>query len=136
MVVAEGYMDVIALARAGFPNAVAPLGTALTTDQLQMLWRMAPEPVLCFDGDSAGSNAAYRAVETALPLLQPGRSLAFSFLPDGLDPDNLLGQHGPHAVSHALARARPPLPASPTPDIFARCPPSPRRTSSSSSIAC
>jgi DNA primase len=107
VVVAEGYMDVIALARAGFPNAVAPLGTALTADQLQMLWRMAPEPVLCFDGDSAGQKAAHRAVETALPLLKPGRSLAFSFLPDGLDPDDLMCQQGGRAVADALARARP-----------------------------
>jgi DNA primase len=107
VIVAEGYMDVIALTRAGFPNSVAPLGTALTPDQLQLLWRMAPEPVLCFDGDSAGLKAANRAVETALPLLQPGRSLSFSFLPDGLDPDDLLSQQGPRAVASALAETRP-----------------------------
>jgi DNA primase len=107
VIVAEGYMDVIALTRAGFPNSVAPLGTALTPDQLTLLWRMASEPVMCFDGDSAGMKAAYRAVETALPLLQPGRSLAFAFLPDGLDPDDLLRQQGARAVASALADTRP-----------------------------
>jgi DNA primase len=107
VVVAEGYMDVIALTRAGLANSVAPLGTALTPDQLQLLWRMAPEPIMCFDGDSAGMKAAHRAVETALPLLQPGRSLAFAFLPDGLDPDDLLRQHGPQSLAQALAETRP-----------------------------
>ncbi len=107
VIVAEGYMDVIAFARAGFPNAVAPLGTALTPDQLGLLWRMADEPLLCFDGDAAGVKAAHRAVETALPLLRPGKSLAFVFLPEGLDPDDLLRQHGPEAVGEALRTARP-----------------------------
>ncbi len=107
VIVAEGYMDVIALTRAGFANSVAPLGTALTPDQLQLLWRMAPEPIMCFDGDSAGQKAAHRAVESALPLLQPGRSLAFVFLPDGLDPDDLLRQQGPQAIAHALGETRP-----------------------------
>jgi len=107
IIVAEGYMDVIALARAGFPNAVAPLGTALTPEQIGQLWRLAPEPVLCFDGDAAGQKAAHRAVETALPLLQPGRSLAFAFLPDGLDPDDMLRQRGPRALAMSLAEARP-----------------------------
>ena len=72
VIVAEGYMDVIALAEGGFPYAVAPLGTALTTDQLSLLWRMSPEPVLCFDGDRAGIKAAYRALDLALPMLKPG----------------------------------------------------------------
>jgi DNA primase len=107
VIVAEGYMDVIALTRGGFPNSVAPLGTALTADQLKLLWRMAGEPVLCFDGDSAGMKAAYRAVETALPLLQPGKSLAFAFLPDGLDPDDLLRRQGPEALAQALTATRP-----------------------------
>ena len=106
VVVAEGYMDVIALTRAGFPNSVAPLGTALTPDQLKLLWRMADEPLLCFDGDSAGIKAAYRAAEAALPLLEPGRSLAFAFLPEGLDPDDLLRQEGPQAVAQALSGTR------------------------------
>ena len=107
VIVAEGYMDVIALTRGGFPNAVAPLGTALTADQLKLLWRMASEPVLCFDGDGAGQKAAHRAAETALPLLQPGRSLAFAFLPDGLDPDDLLRQQGADALGQALGETRP-----------------------------
>ncbi len=107
VIVAEGYMDVIALARGGFPNAVAPLGTALTADQLKLLWRMASEPLLCFDGDGAGMKAAYRAVETALPLLQPGRSLGFAFLPDGLDPDDLLRQQGREALAQALGETKP-----------------------------
>jgi DNA primase len=107
VIVAEGYMDVIALTRGGFPNSVAPLGTALTPDQLKLLWRMASEPVLCFDGDSAGMKAAYRAVETALPMLEPGRSLAFAFLPDGLDPDDLLRQQGREALGQALGETRP-----------------------------
>lgn len=107
VIVAEGYMDVIALTRAGFPNAVAPLGTALTPEQLQLLWRMADEPLLCFDGDSAGRKAANRAVETALPLLTPGKSLGFAFLPDGLDPDDLLRQQGAEAVASALKTPQP-----------------------------
>ncbi|WP_088345565.1 MULTISPECIES: DNA primase [Rhodomicrobium] len=107
VIVAEGYMDVIALARAGFANAVAPLGTALTPDQIKLLWRMADEPLLCFDGDAAGIKAAHRAVETALPLLTPGKSLAFAFLPDGLDPDDLLRQQGPEGVAAALRTPKP-----------------------------
>jgi DNA primase len=107
VIVAEGYMDVIAFERAGFPNAVAPLGTALTAEQLALLWRMADEPLLCFDGDAAGIKAAHRAVETALPDLRPGKSLAFVFLPEGLDPDDLLRQKGADAVSEALRASRP-----------------------------
>ncbi len=80
VIVVEGYMDVIALSEAGFPQTVAPLGTALTEDQLKLLWRMAPEPILCFDGDAAGRRAAFRAVETALPHLRPGFSVQFAFL--------------------------------------------------------
>jgi DNA primase len=98
IIVVEGYMDVIALALAGFPQTVAPLGTALTEDQIKLLWRMAPEPVLCFDGDAAGRRAAFRAVETVLPHLKPGYSLQFAFLPNGLDPDDLVRQHGPDAM--------------------------------------
>jgi DNA primase len=107
IIVAEGYMDVIALARAGFANAVAPLGTALTEDQLRLLWRMADEPVMCFDGDAAGRKAALRALETALPHLKPGATLRFAFLPDGLDPDDLLRASGPSAVVEVLKAARP-----------------------------
>src|SRR4029077_11633092 len=80
-IVVEGYMDAIALHRAGFATAVAGLGTALTEMQLQELWRLSPEPVLCFDGDTAGQRAARRALNRALPLLQPGRSLRFVRLP-------------------------------------------------------
>src|SRR4029077_8827355 len=83
VIVAEGYMDVIALHRAGFGTAVAPLGTALTEAHLQELWRLSPEPVLCFDGDNAGQRAMIRALHRALPLLQPGRSLRFAGLPSG-----------------------------------------------------
>jgi DNA primase len=107
VVVAEGYMDVIALTRAGIPNSVAPLGTALTPDQLKLLWRMADEPLLCFDGDSAGEKAALRAAQTALPLLEPGRSIKFAFLPKGQDPDDLLRNSGAAALVAALNNCRP-----------------------------
>ena len=83
-------MDVIALAEAGFAGAVAPLGTALTEEQIAELWRLAPEPILCFDGDAAGQRAAARAAERALPLLKPGQSLRFAMLPPGEDPDSLI----------------------------------------------
>jgi DNA primase len=109
MIVVEGYMDVIALAQAGFAHAVAPLGTALTEDQVRLLWRMVPEPILCFDGDSAGRRAAFRAVETVLPHLAPGRSVQFAFLPDGLDPDDLIRQHGAAAFEEVLANKISPL---------------------------
>lgn len=107
VIVVEGYMDVVALSEAGFIESVAPLGTALTEDQIKLLWRFAPEPTLCFDGDSAGRKAADRAVEVALPWLKPGHSLGFAFLPDGLDPDDLIRQQGAAAMSDALAKARP-----------------------------
>jgi DNA primase len=105
-IVVEGYMDVIALHRAGFGGAVAPLGTALTEAQLQELWRLSTEPVLCFDGDAAGQRAAWRALQRALPLLQPGRSLHFATLPPGDDPDSLVRGAGAAAVSGVLAAAR------------------------------
>lgn len=107
IIVVEGYMDVIALAQAGIGEAVAPLGTALTPEQMQLLWRLAPEPILCFDGDSAGSKAAHRAIDTALPHLKPGMSLAFAFMPQGLDPDDLLGQSGREGFEAVMARSRP-----------------------------
>ena len=107
VIVAEGYMDVIALSAAGFDNAVAPLGTALTEDQLAALWRLAPEPVLCLDGDTAGRRAAARAAARALPLLGPGRSLRFALLPEGEDPDSLVRRQGPAAVAGCLERAWP-----------------------------
>jgi DNA primase len=108
IVAVEGYMDVIALAQAGFGEAVAPLGTALTEHQLERLWRIAEEPLLCFDGDSAGQKAALRAAHRALPMLQPGRSLAFVTLPDGLDPDDLVRTKGA-AAFEALLKAPQPL---------------------------
>jgi DNA primase len=104
VIAVEGYVDVIAVTMAGLPHAVAPLGTALTDGQLALLWRMAPEPILCFDGDKAGKRAAFRAVDTALPLLEPGKALRFVFLPEGQDPDDLLRSAGAQAVRDALAR--------------------------------
>lgn len=107
VIAVEGYMDVIALAQAGFTHAVAPLGTALTEDQLGLLWRMSPEPVLCFDGDSAGIKAAHRAIDLALPVLKPGYSLRFAVLPEGKDPDDLVKSSGPQAFQEVLNDARP-----------------------------
>ncbi len=107
VIVAEGYMDVIALHRAGFENAVAPLGTALTETQIRELWRLAPEPVICFDGDTAGVNAAYRAAERAVALLEPGRSLRFVALPAGDDPDTFIARRGAASFRATLAAARP-----------------------------
>jgi DNA primase len=107
VLVAEGYMDVIALQGAGFTGAVAPLGTALTETQLGELWKLADEPYLCFDGDNAGRRAASRAAERALPLLRPGKSLRFLALPSGEDPDSLIRVHGAVAVSRLLEQARP-----------------------------
>ncbi|MBN9488693.1 MAG: DNA primase [Alphaproteobacteria bacterium] len=107
VIVAEGYMDVIALHGAGFVGAVAPLGTALTEGQLGELWKLADEPYLCFDGDNAGRRAAQRAADRALPLLRPGKSLRFLSLPAGEDPDSLVRAHGPDAIRRVLALARP-----------------------------
>lgn len=107
VIVTEGYMDVIAMSSAGFDNTVAPLGTALTIEQIQLLWRMASEPILCFDGDQAGKKAAFRAVETVLPQLKPGFSLKFAFLPDGLDPDDYIKNHGTEEMRLILEAAKP-----------------------------
>jgi DNA primase len=107
IIVAEGYMDVIALVRGGFAHAVAPLGTALTDDQLQLLWRTTPEPVLSFDGDAAGAKAAERAARLALPHLKAGYSLRFAFMPTGEDPDSLIGKSGPRAMTALLDQAMP-----------------------------
>jgi DNA primase len=100
-------MDVIALHRAGFAGAVAPLGTALTEEQLEALWRLSPEPTLCFDGDAAGARAAARAAEVALPLLTPERSLRFATLPAGEDPDTLIAGQGPRGFQAVLDAAQP-----------------------------
>lgn len=107
VIVAEGYMDVIALHGAGFAGAVAPLGTALTEGQLGEMWKLADEPYLCFDGDNAGRRAAQRAADRALPLLRPGKSLRFIALPTGEDPDSLIRARGPEAIRRVLELARP-----------------------------
>jgi DNA primase len=107
IILAEGYMDVIALVRAGFAHSVAPLGTALTEDQLHLLWRSAPEPILAFDGDAAGLNAAHRAAHLALPHLKPGHSLRFAFLPTGEDPDSFIAAEGAPAMQALLEGAIP-----------------------------
>jgi DNA primase len=107
IIAVEGYVDVIAMVTAGFPATVAPLGTALTEEQLALLWKMADEPVLCFDGDGAGLRAAYRAVDLAMPRLRPGKSLKFALLPQGQDPDDLVRSGGREAVSDVIAAARP-----------------------------
>jgi DNA primase len=107
IIVVEGYIDVIAMVTAGYPATVAPLGTALTEDQLGLLWKMADEPVLCFDGDNAGLRAAYRAVDLAMPRLKPGKSLKFALLPQGQDPDDLVRAGGREAVTDVMDAAKP-----------------------------
>jgi DNA primase len=107
VIVVEGYVDVIQMAGAGFAETVAPLGTALTERQLEILWRMVDEPVLCFDGDGAGLRAANRVVDLALPLLQPGKSVRFALLPGGQDPDDLIRGSGRDAMAAVIAAARP-----------------------------
>jgi DNA primase len=104
IVVVEGYMDVIALAQAGIAEAVAPMGTALTEHQLELLWRQVERPILCFDGDAAGQRAALKAIARALPLLRPGHSLGIVRLPEGLDPDDLIRDQGAKAMETLLAR--------------------------------
>jgi len=107
VIVTEGYMDVIALSQAGFENAVAPLGTALTEEQISELWKVVREPVVCFDGDNAGVRAQGRAAERALALLKPGYALRFATLPSGEDPDSLIAAKGPEAIREVMARAEP-----------------------------
>ena len=107
LIAVEGYMDVIALAQAGFDNAVAPLGTALTERQVELLWRVSNEPVLCFDGDQAGMKAAWRAADLVLPLIGPGKSVRFALLPEGQDPDDLIRQSGAEAFGSVVGQARP-----------------------------
>jgi DNA primase len=106
LVVVEGYVDVIAMVGAGFPASVAPLGTALTENQLALLWKMADEPILCFDGDKAGQKAAWRAADLALPHLLPGKSLRFALLPEGQDPDDLARTSGRAAIEEVIGAAR------------------------------
>jgi DNA primase len=107
VIAVEGYVDVIAMSRAGFAHCVAPLGTALTENQLGLLWRMASEPILCFDGDKAGRRAAFRAIDVALPLLEAGKSLRFALLPEGQDPDDLARSGGGRAIADVLDKAMP-----------------------------
>ncbi|MFT4620687.1 MAG: DNA primase [Sulfitobacter sp.] len=107
IILAEGYMDVIALVEAGFETACAPMGTAITDAQLEMIWAASPEPVLMMDGDTAGQNAAHRAIARALPLLKPGRSLRFAGLPMGTDPDDLIRAKGTEAMRAVIDAARP-----------------------------
>ena len=106
LVVVEGYVDVIAMVGAGFAASVAPLGTALTENQLALLWKMADEPTLCFDGDKAGQKAAWRAADLALPHLKPGKSLRFALLPEGQDPDDLARSGGRAAIEEVVSAAR------------------------------
>jgi DNA primase len=107
VIAVEGYVDVIAMVSVGCEATVAPLGTALTAEQLSLMWKMADEPTLCFDGDAAGRRAAYKAVDTALPLIRPGKSLKFASLPEGQDPDDLVRAGGREAVNEVLAASRP-----------------------------
>lgn len=106
LIVVEGYLDVIAAVAAGFEGAVAPLGTALTEDHLNLLWRMTDIPVLCFDGDSAGMRAAERSIDIALPMLKPGKSIRIVTLPGGLDPDDLIKQQGRQAFADLVGGGR------------------------------
>jgi DNA primase len=107
VIVVEGYIDAIAMSEAGFANVVATLGTAVTPDQCALLWAMAPEPILCLDGDSAGRRAGFRAIETALPLIGAGKSLRFALLPEDQDPDDLIRASGGAAVAELLKAAQP-----------------------------
>ena len=107
IVVVEGYMDVVALAQAGIAEAVAPMGTALTEHQLELLWRQVERPILCFDGDAAGQRAALKAIIRALPMLRPGHSLGIVRLPAGLDPDDLIRRQGATAMEALLADPQP-----------------------------
>ena len=105
VLIAEGYMDVVGMARAGIFNAVAGLGTAITEEQINLAWRLAPEPVLCLDGDQAGLRAAYRAADRALPLLKAGYSLRFAILPPGKDPDDVVSEGGAEAMQALIGKA-------------------------------
>ncbi|WP_439141216.1 DNA primase [Planktotalea sp.] len=107
LIVAEGYMDVIALVEGGFGACVAPLGTAITDNQLHLLWRISDEPIIALDGDKAGLRAAQRLIDLALPLLEAGKSLRFALMPDGKDPDDLIRASGPDAVKNVLDAAMP-----------------------------
>lgn len=105
IIVAEGYMDVIALSQAGIQEVVAPLGTALTEQQLRLLWTCAPEVVLCLDGDAAGQRAMQKTAILALPMLEPGKSIRFATLPKGEDPDSLVKEKGTEAFRAIISNA-------------------------------
>lgn len=105
-ILVEGYMDVIALHSSGFTNAVAPLGTALTENQIQLLWKNCDEPIICFDGDNAGRRAGIRALKRALPILTPGKSLRFAWLPDTFDPDDMIRKKSPQEFAKVIAGAQ------------------------------
>ena len=107
LIISEGYMDVIALDRYGFSYAVAPLGTALTEEQIMEAWKVCPEPILCLDGDAPGTKAAMRAVDRVLPILKAGFSLKFVFLPENMDPDEYLAAYGRDSFGSLLAKSRP-----------------------------
>ena len=104
VIIVEGYMDVVALAQFGVTNAVAALGTAATSDHLQLLFRQAKQVICCFDGDRAGRDAAWRALENALPLLRDGTDLQFLFLPDGEDPDTIVRAEGAEGFQQRLGQ--------------------------------
>ena len=105
-ILVEGYMDVITLHSAGFTNAVAPLGTAFTENQIKILWQSCNEPLICFDGDGAGQKAAIRALYRALPILTSGKSLRFVFLPAGYDPDDVIRKKSPDTFTELLKESR------------------------------
>lgn len=107
LLVVEGYMDVVALAQFGIRNACATLGTALTSDHLQRLFRLVDEVVFCFDGDKAGRQAARRSLATSLPSMIDGRQVRFLFLPEGDDPDTLIRREGPEAFENRVTCANP-----------------------------
>jgi DNA primase len=107
LIVAEGYMDTIALSEAGFRSTVAPLGTAITDNQLRLMWRIHNEPIIALDGDKAGINAALRLIDLALPLLESGKGLRFAILPPGLDPDDLIRAQGAGAMQRVIDGAQP-----------------------------
>lgn len=107
LIVAEGYMDVIALSEAGFTAAVAPLGTAVTEDQLRLIWRISDEPILALDGDTAGIRAAQRVIDLALPMLEAGKAIRFAIMPGGMDPDDLIKAQGAGAMQTVLDQAKP-----------------------------
>jgi DNA primase len=107
IIVVEGYVDTIAMSEAGFRHTVAGLGTSITERQLEILWRMTEEPIFCLDGDKAGLRAAYRVIDLALPMLKPGHSVRFALLPEGKDPDDLIGQSGAEAMRAVIDSAQP-----------------------------